>query len=187
MIGVTGQSVSQWENGSTKSLEGENLYRLAKALNVSAEWLLTGHGEALSNIEEGPRIRGHVPLISWVQAGDWCEISDQFNPGEADCWFPCPRAHSRHTFALRVRGVSMEPKYQDGDIIFVDPEAPAEHGKNIVVRLEDEQEATFKQLVIEGNQRFLKAINPDWPAPKLIPVNSSATICGVVIGKWVAE
>ena len=68
----------------------------------------------------------------------------------------------------------------------VDPDAAAEHGKNVVVRLDDEQEATFKNLVVEGSRRFLRPLNPDWPE-KMIEVNGNATICGVVVGKWVPE
>lgn len=79
----------------------------------------------------------------------------------------------------------MEPKYQDGDIIFVDPDVAPSHGSHVVVRLGDEQEATFKQLVLEGSRRFLRALNPDWPGPKLIEIDGNATIVGVVIGKWV--
>lgn len=140
-----------------------------------------------SNVEPGPPIRGEVPLISWVQAGAWSEIVDNFAPGDAEDWLPCPKKFGPHAFALRVRGLSMEPRYQSGDIIFVDPDASAEHGKHVVVRLDDEHEATFKQLVVEGGQRFLRALNPDWPGPKLIQIDGNATICGVVIGKWVPE
>ena len=173
----------------------ENLRKIADAFGTTVEYLLTGSMTVVrpiesgvdANVEPGPDIRGKVPLISWVQAGDWCEVVDNFAPGDAESWLPCPKAFGQHAFALRVRGISMEPKYQDGDIIFVDPGVVAEHGKNVVVRLDDDQEATFKQLVVEGGQKFLRALNPDWPGPKLIPINGNATICGVVIGKWVPE
>lgn len=200
MLGVTAQAVQQWEAGKT-SPRGHRLRDVAAALDVTVEHLLYGDGSSLAsvsvvrkfvpkpdaNVEPGPDLRGHVPLISWVQAGNWEAVIDNFAPGDAEDWLPCPRKFGPHAFALRVRGVSMEPKYQDGDIIFVDPDAQAEHGKNIVVRLDDEHEATFKQLVMEGGQKFLRALNPDWPGPKLIPINGNATICGVVIGKWVPE
>ncbi|WP_233236333.1 LexA family transcriptional regulator [Bordetella sp. LUAb4] len=130
-------------------------------------------------------MQGQVPLISWVQAGALAEVIDNFAPGDADIWHACPRRHGPHTFALRVRGVSMEPKFQDGDIIFVDPDVAAEHGRNVVVRFEDSKEATFKQLLIEGDHQYLRALNPDWPGPRLIEIDASATICGVVIGKFV--
>lgn len=141
---------------------------------------------SVNRVEPGPDIVGTVPLISWVQAGSWCGVVDNFSPGEAEDWLPCISRVGPHAFALRVRGVSMEPKYQDGDIIFVDPDAAAEHGKNVIVRLDDAQEATFKNLVVEGSRRFLRPLNPDWPE-KMIEVNGNATICGVVVGKWVPE
>lgn len=51
-----------------------------------------------------------------------------------------------------------------------------------MVRLDDEHEATFKQLVVEGGQRFLRALNPAWPDP-IIQIDDNATLCGVVIFK----
>ena len=57
----------------------------------------------------------------------------------------------------------MEPKFHDGDLIFVDPEAAPISGRYVVVRLEGSHEATFKQLIVEGDRQFLKAVNPDWP------------------------
>lgn len=139
------------------------------------------------NIESGPDIRGVVPLISWVQAGDWCGIVDNFAPGDAEEWLPCPVAHGPRTYVLRVRGESMwnphgRPSFQDGDLIFVDPDRDAIHGSMVVVRLDDEQEATFKQLVVEGSRCYLRAANPLWPNP-ILQINSNATICGVVILK----
>lgn len=43
-------------------------------------------------------------------------------------------------------------------------------------------EATFKKLIVEGNERYLKALNPAWPEP-IIRINGNATICGVVVFK----
>lgn len=80
----------------------------------------------------------------------------------------------------------MQPKYNEGDIIFVDPDAQSRHGSRVVVRLEQDKEATFKELVIEGERQYLRALNPAWPEP-VIRIEGEATICGVVIGKWVQE
>lgn len=128
-----------------------------------------------------------VPLISWVQAGHWCEAVEPFQPGDAEDWLFCPVKHGPSTFALRVRGVSMEPKYRDGAIIYVDPDRSADHLSNVVVRLEGESEVTFKQLVVEGDKRFLRPLNPDWPGPKLMEINSDAVVCGVVIGQFIED
>ena len=142
---------------------------------------------SIQNTEPGPDIQGRVPLISWVQAGAWSEIIDNLVPGDAEEWISCPVSHSPATFVLRVRGESMlnpygRPSFHDGDLIFVDPERPAVHGSLVVVRLDDDKEATFKRLVIEGDRRYLKALNPAWPEP-MMQINGHATICGVVIFK----
>lgn len=76
--------------------------------------------------------------------------------------------------------------YSPGDVIFVDPSRDAIHGDRVVVRLDDQQQATFKQLIEEDGRRMLKALNPDWK-PRYIDINGNASICGVVIGKWVKE
>ena len=62
----------------------------------------------------------------------------------------------------------------------------ANPGARVIVRLDDHHEVTFKQLLIEGGSRLLKALNPEW-APRYIEINGNATITGVVIGKWVSE
>lgn len=43
-VGVKPPSVSDWLSGKSKTMEGENLVRAAKFLNVNATWLATGNG-----------------------------------------------------------------------------------------------------------------------------------------------
>lgn len=168
---------------------------LANAFGLTVEQLLDESVNWLErrqqNVEPAPDIQGQIPLISWVTAGKWAEVIDIYQPGVADEWLPCIKKHSNRTFALRVKGMSMynpmgKHTYSDGDIIFVDPEKDAVNGSRVVVRLEDSKEATFKQLVIEGEKMYLMALNPSWP-DRIIEVNGNATICGVVIGKWTDE
>lgn len=139
------------------------------------------------NFQIGPDVKGKIPLISWVQAGNWSEVSKSFTEADAEQWLPALRPMSKRGFALRVEGSSMEPRYQHGDVIYVEPEAQAEHGRRVVVQLDDEPQATFKELVVDGGHKFLRPLNPDWPGPKFLPINGNATIIGVVVGKWVPE
>jgi SOS-response transcriptional repressor LexA len=76
----------------------------------------------------------------------------------------------------------MEPKFGKGDLIFVDPEVPAESGKYVVVRLAGSDEADFKQLIIEGGRHYLKALSPDWP-DRITEMDEAAQVCGVVVFK----
>jgi SOS-response transcriptional repressor LexA len=191
-VGVSDNAVSKWIR--TGQISRENIPNVARLLGLYPDELLpeatifrTEEPRSTFNTEPGPDIHGKVPLISWVQAGAWSEVIDNLAPGDAEEWISCPVSHSPATFVLRVRGESMlnpygRPSFHDGDLIFVDPERAAVHGSLIVVRLDDDREATFKRLVIEGEKRYLKALNPAWPEP-MMEINGNATICGTVIFK----
>jgi SOS-response transcriptional repressor LexA len=208
-------SVADWFKGKTKNLEGANLQRAADYFGVMPLWLAEGKlpkyrpqtqrlsppsivSEAppphyLRNTEVAPAIdrQGLVPLISWIAAGSWSTVEDPYSTGDAEEWLPCPVRHGSRTYCLRVRGESMnnpdgKPSYDDGDIIYVDPDQEAVSGNRIITRLDDASEATFKQLVEEDGKRLLKALNPAW-SPRYLELNVDATYCGKVIGKWVPE
>lgn len=140
-----------------------------------------------SEVSAGPPISRRVPLISWVQAGNWNDAADPYSVGDAEDWLPCPTSCGPRTYCLRVTGPSMynpsgEVSYREGELIFVDPDVQPISGDDVIVRLEDEGKTTFKQYIEQEGERFLKARNPSWPNP-IIPVNSSATFCGVVIAQ----
>lgn len=132
------------------------------------------------NVDTGPDLRKKAPLISWVQAGQWSEIEDNLKPGEAEDWVQTTASTGPHAYALRVRGDSMEPEFRDGDVIVVDPEQRARNGSYVVVRLEADQEATFKQFVVDGPRRYLKPLNSRYP---IMEIDGEAVICGVVVEK----
>lgn len=121
------------------------------------------------------------PVISWVQAGMWQEIVDTFEPGDAEEWMPLPGRFGPKTFLLKVQGDSMVAptgeSYPEGCYIIVDPERPASNGDLVVAKTGEM--ATFKKLVLDGDQRYLKPLNPQYQA---LPVSDDLTISGVVRG-----
>lgn len=132
---------------------------------------------AKSNISETTiPLRGRVPLISLVAAGNWSESVDNFHPGDADIWIATTIQVKQHTYAVRVSGDSMEPKFPDGAIIIVEPDEVARNGSYVIVR-QNGSDATFKQLVIDGGQKYLKPLNDRYPIMQMHP---DATLCGVV-------
>jgi SOS-response transcriptional repressor LexA len=170
-----------------------SLERIAKAFSMSlaklaemgqADEPVAESTDDLKSVERSAR----VALIPWAQAGSFADASDNPQPGDGEQWMPQPKYSGARTFALRVRGESMEPGYQHGDIIFVDPDVTPAHGKDVVVQLGDRNEVVFKRLVVEGRLGYLKPANPNWP-DKIIEISAhpGARIIGVVIGKWVEK
>lgn len=200
-FGVTQQRLKNWES---RGISQQGMVAVCEQHPaIQLPWLSLGDGSppklgastqaspASPAQVEAVAVGAGVPLISWVQAGCWADVADPYQVGDAEDWLPCPVRHGPRTYCLRVRGDSMHnsdarPSYRDGDIIFVDPDRDARHGDRVVVRLDDQAEATFKQLMIEDGRKLLKALNPGW-VPRYIEINGNATMAGVVIGKWVPE
>ena len=129
-----------------------------------------------SNVAPGPAIsRQRVPLISSVQAGDFTTVVDNLHPGDAERWIDVTVPVNRYTFALRVSGDSMEPDFPAGMILVVEPEMEANPGDFIIAK-NGSEEATFKQLVKDGGDWWLKPLNPRYPLKPL----EGCTIVGVV-------
>lgn len=189
-LGVTPQSVQAWESGKNTP-RPQKMAQIAALLGRTVGYLMGDIGaigsSEPSNIAPGPDTKGMIPLISWVQAGSWSEVVDLYAVGDAEDWLPCPANHGSRAFALRVRGESMyDPhgrrSFREGDIVYVDPDRQHENGSLVIAKLTDSQEATFKQLVIEDEKRYLKALNPAWPE-RMMPINGSCHIVGVVFSK----
>lgn len=169
-------------NDQIKKPSLDTLEKLATALDSTVAQL----NHSLELPKEADPVVGlrKVPLISWVQAGLPTPVASL---DDMDKWYICPVRISKNGFALKVRGESMEPMFFEGDIVFIDPEVPAESGR-IVAAVDDgaaDPEATLKKLVKDGSDYYLKALNPDWPGPKFQPLTQSMRIAGVAVGKYV--
>jgi SOS-response transcriptional repressor LexA len=123
-----------------------------------------------------------VPVINWTVATRWIGLGGEDRMAAVEEWLPCGGEASEDTFALRVRGISMEPRFREGEIIFVDPNVQPSHGKFVVVHPYGQPEAILRQLIIEGDRQVLKALNSDWPEP-VIEIDERTTLCGTVIFK----
>ncbi|WP_455825108.1 LexA family protein [Pseudomonas graminis] len=195
------QAISKWLNGD--AVPGpDSMVVLCSWLNVRQEWLQFGvlpkkpaggsnvhqlGAGSDSNVREITRRFGKVPLISWVQAGAWCESNFEQHDGES--WLSCPVPISKSGYALKVLGDSMTNpgpgrSYPTGCIIFVDPEAETKTGDRVIARVPRTNEATFKILVEDAGRQFLRPINPQYP---IIDITEETHICGKVVGSFIPE
>lgn len=184
-VGVDTGNLSRLERGQQGASQ-DLLVKICEVLGLPLSSSLAA-GIMRSNIEEAHVQMGAVPVISWVQAGQWTEVMTSFTAADAEEWVACPVAHGPRTFVLRVRGESMfnphaRRSFRDGDLIYVDPDRTAENGSLVVAQVAGNTEATFKQLMLEGENKYLKALNPAWPDP-IMQIDGDTNICGVVIFK----
>lgn len=177
--GVSDVAVGYWER-DVNTPNGESLVKLAKFFNTSIDYILYGtefEGTLITKMRR-------VPVISWVQAGQFteCKTADLFS--DVDKWVETSLRIGDNSFALEVKGDSMTnpnglPTIPEGATVIVDPDVEPHHGKIVVARIDGTNEATVKKLVIDGPQKFLVPLNPRYPN---ISINGNCLIIGVVKG-----
>lgn len=177
LCGWASQSrIGNYEAGS-RSVSVDDAEVIAKALGISAPELLFGDNFA-GNYTPGEK----YPLISWVSAGSWSEATEPYTLKEIDEWYESDAHVEGTAFWLRVQGDSMTSpvglSIPEGMMVLVDTGKEAKNGSLVIAKLTDANEATFKKLVIDGGQSFLKGLNPAYP---LIPINGNCKIIGVAI------
>lgn len=172
----TGKSpgaVTQWLDGTTKSLRADTAAALEQATGYSAGWLVTGKGPKLianvPNVAPAPVGGKAIPLISYVQAGAWTDVVDNYQPGDADEFLLTDLELSSNAFALEIKGDSMLPEFKPGDRVIIDPVVQPQPGDYVVAK-NGEDEATFKKYRPRGvNERGdvvfeLIPLNEDYPS-----------------------
>ena len=177
---ATSGAFTQWYDGTTGA-KLDTCFMIAPLLRVNPHWLFDESAPRHAaikddvNIEAAPSLTRKVPLISFVRAGAFTEAIDNFAPDDADEWIDLPCPAGPNAFALRVVGDSMEPAFHAGMLLIVDPSLAPEQNDFVVAKNGD-NEATFKQLVKDGNDWYLKPANPRYPIKPL----GSSRIIGIV-------
>jgi SOS-response transcriptional repressor LexA len=141
---------------------------LADRLGLPADFF-SAPAQTTSNVAPSGMGATMIPLISGVQAGAWCEAVEPLHAGNDGEWLGTDYPVSKSAFALEVKGVSMQPEFQPGDRIIVDPAVKPIPG-DFVVAKNGEEEATFKKyrpqgVDASGESVFeLVALNEDYPS-----------------------
>ncbi len=93
-----------------------------------------------------------VPVVNKISAGYPKDFTDMsYPPRVADDYIGCPNMEDRDAFAARVHGDSMEPKYNQGDIVVFSPASVPKSGDDCFVRFGDGQ-TTFKRVFFEMDE-----------------------------------
>lgn len=182
-IGVSGVYVSKIMQGAIPS--DEVILKLCRALSLDlAETVLAAHyekaptevkpifaaasrrpgltsGMDLDNIDPSGLGRGmEIPLVGMVQAGEFTPTEDgEYPAGTADSYIYTDRKGT-NLFGVKVINDSMEPEFREGDVLVVNPNLEAKNGDYVIAKLLDDNEATFKKLIIHEKVIILRPLNP---------------------------
>lgn len=145
-------------------MDKSHLFQGGDAPTLGAEQQDFDQNVKLIRLESRP-----IPVISSVQAGALRDMENPYEPGDGYAveYTEDPKL-SRWAFCLDVEGLSMAPRFQPGDRLFVDPDRSPGPG-NFVVARNGSNQATFKKyrprgMDANGNEIFeLVPLNDDFP------------------------
>lgn len=163
LIGVKSQYLIAIEKGNAMPPTPERCEQIANALRLSEQEKRQFIELAIIERAKDETVQlltteKKIPVISWVQANRFGDISDPFPPGISDEWVKTT-VKGDNIFALRVRDDCMEPIFKDGDIITIKPGIEVKHGDYVIIADRLTEKATFKQLIIKGKRTFLHPLN----------------------------
>ena len=185
-VGIKQQAVQRIEAGKVKSTS--YIVQLAQALDVTPEWLALGEDEA-TTLEKSGKPPTPLPAVSFASVPllQWHEIDlIQRLPLEAENlkMLPVFGNIGNQCFALQIKDNSMMNKNGDElsflkeDYIIVDSTRTAHNGDYVIAKLPDSTQMTFRQLQVNGAERYLKALNTQY---NTILLHEAVNICGVVM------
>jgi len=174
-VGITQQSLQKIEDGRTQN--PRKLLSLAKQLHCDPEWLLSGHLDEVreKHTQYNQQLTEQMrPLLNQDALLEKQDLSMEKTMLEA------PKSASLNAFWFRVTGDSMSSlsglSIPENYLILVEPETQPQHGDLVLVKLHSSQEITFKQLVMDAGNRYLKPLNANYIP---VPLNADMKIIGV--------
>ena len=158
ILGVAGGSVTKWKNGAVP--RDVTLQRIADYFGVTVDYLLGKENapDIKSNaIILDPAKTRMIPVYESVSAGFGTLAQDliiEYMP-----LYIHSDLEARDTICIKVKGDSMSPDIEDGDIIQVYKTAEVENG-DVAVVLVDGEEALVKKFYYGTSSIELHSINP---------------------------
>lgn len=147
-LNITASTVSDWVNGK-KYPRVNAMQALADLFNVSMADLTT------ERVARDVAIR--VPVLGVIPAGipieaiedvlGWEELSPEMGKG------------GKEYFGLKIKGDSMYPRYEDGDVVIFLRQETCETGQDCAVMVNG-NDATFKRVRITESGITLQPLNP---------------------------
>lgn len=178
---VAPSTISMYESGQREP-NFEVLESLADFFNVDLNYLL-GKSDKTTKLmlENEQKPQGlKIPVLGTVAAGiPISAVEDILDYEEV----PQSWENQGEFFALKIKGDSMEPRMESGDVVIVKQQSDANSGDTVIV-LVNGDDATCKKLQKTENGIMLVSTNPKYP-PMFYSTEDIQTKPVVILGKVV--
>lgn len=172
-VGTAKSAISRYFNG-TREFPLNKVEEFASALHTTPDFLLGMEYEPQTS--QGLQI----PVLGNVAAGIPISAVEDILDYEE---IPLSWKSQGEFFGLRIKGDSMEPRMESGDVVIVKQQSDANSGDTVIV-LVNGDDATCKKLQKTDNGIMLVSTNPKYP-PMFYSNDEIVTKPVVILGKVV--
>lgn len=114
-------------------------------------------------------------LLSWEQAA---RFPDDLVLSEISSFVCTDSNVSPYAFAIRTEDSTMATRFPEGTLLIIEPTIKARNNDFAAVLVDGESKIQFKQLLFDGEDLYLKPLNPDFEIKR---VGKNHRIVGVMV------
>lgn len=170
-------------SGATRSPRGDALSKLANFFSVTISQLF-GEDPLPTNRLPGthnPHVRTwqSIPLMTLdevLAVSPLCE--ENLNGRNWTNWTTTDVQTTPLTFAINVNNDSLNPRFPNGTVLVVEPGLTPEDRDFLLISTKGARMATVKQLLLDGQDHYLKPLNPEF---QTVMMSTDHHILGVVL------
>jgi SOS-response transcriptional repressor LexA len=177
------QTLQRIVSGASPRPHGKTLKPIADFFEVSLEQL-KGESplpENVANIE--------LPVLSRPKAKEipvlgWTDISAHIKSENSDLitgYIYASPSFSAHALAVNLPDSSMEPYFPKGSLLILDPEKVPTDRCFVLVDITESNTIIFRQYLLDGENSYLKALNPDLNTFPMRILSKEDKVFGVMI------
>lgn len=164
-------------SGETEDPKISTIATLSDYFDVSIDELI---GKKIKGSENTKEIsQSGIPLITWKQAFEWPNISKTQLKNIS--LINSSVAPHKGLFAVQLMDDSMAPLFCSDAILIIDANKKAKSCSYVVAKIKEQKEVIFRQLIIDGDIRYLKPLNQNMEKYKIKLVNEKIQIVGVLL------
>jgi SOS-response transcriptional repressor LexA len=174
-IKIPQPTVQRIVTGTSENPQMSSLKSIAEYFDITVD--------QLKGIEPIPKFDNvyKLPLISWEDATLWHK---KFTTTSHE-HIIADLSVSKHAYALKILDGAMEPIFPCNSILIVDPNVQPKDRSYVIALIQGSKHPIFRQLIINGADKYLKPLSPDTEVYKMLQLKSTDTILGTVVqARW---
>lgn len=144
-VGLQDSAIAKYECGRSENMKRSIIAKMSDIFNVSPLYLMALDDNRALVTDSSPEM---IPVFSYVSAGNGVFASENI-----DQYIPMPPTLNKkydEYFGLKVRGDSMTPDIQDGDIVIVKKQYTAKDGDTVIALVNGDEGYVKKFMSFKG-------------------------------------